>query len=533
MAKEESVGAFEVGRGRRILQVFIAVTCCVLGAGIIFGYAAIKPVFVDQGVYRHLCAREELDEGVRVCYEQELRLNLMFAIAATIDNVSVFPVGLILDHFGPRVSGIIGAACLILGALLLGFAVDLAFDAYIPGYSFLALGGPFILISTFHLSNTFPKNSGLILALSTGAFETSSAVFWAFRLIYQGSNGTFTLKKLFLTYLTVPAIVLLAQLLIMPANSYKTVRAPVKHAGDPTLDRHDSNTDIVNDGCRAAMKNGREERRESIISGNTGLLKSRAGNQQAMQEEKTAGKSGVWGALHGRTALRQIRTPWFILFSLFTAVQMTRISYFIATIQTQYDFLLSHDQAVQVNEFFDMALPIGGVIAVPLIGFTLDHTSTTFSLGLLVAIITIIGVFGMIPTQMWAAYANVVLFVLYRPFYYTAVLDYIAKVFGFVTFGKIYGLVCFSAGLFNLFQYPLNTLTNGPYNNNPTPVNVLLLIVALVVGLMLIAYVWRNSDPTKREKLEGEADEAREVLIPDAPSEQVSRELDHQTYGST
>lgn len=42
-----------------------------------FGYAALKPVLVREGVYRDLCTDEDLSgrrEGeVRTCYEQELR----------------------------------------------------------------------------------------------------------------------------------------------------------------------------------------------------------------------------------------------------------------------------------------------------------------------------------------------------------------------------------------------------------------------------------------------------------------------------
>lgn len=100
---------------------------------------------------------------------------------------------------------------------------------------------------------------------------------------------------------------------------------------------------------------------------------------------------------------------------------MTRINYFVATIRPQYEYLLgSYDAAVRVNEFFDVALPIGGLIAVPFIGLLLDKTSTPFVLTVLVIGAATIGVFGVLRDE-WAAYANVIVFVLYRPFYYTAV----------------------------------------------------------------------------------------------------------------
>jgi multisubunit Na+/H+ antiporter MnhC subunit len=416
----------------------------------------------------------------------------------------------------------------------MAFASDLSFDAYIPGYLFLALGGPFIFISSFQLSNTFPKHSGLVLALLTGAFDTSSAVFLVYRLIYQGTDGTFTPKKFFLLYLIVPAFVLAAELFVMPSSSYKSVGELVMQAEDPTNDEHDSDEEIDDDYRRRAIQDARRQHRESIVSEITSLLGSKGGEQQAAEEEKKAKQSGVWGALHGKTALQQIASPWFVFIAIFTAVQMLRINYFVATIRTQYTELLhSLPQAVAVNEFFDVALPLGGVVAVPFIGLVLDNTSTPFVLALLVGTATTIGVLGVIPDQKWAAYANVILFVLYRPLYYTAVSDYSAKVFGFLTFGKVYGLIICLAGLFNFVQQGLDALTHKTFDNDPIPINVILLITAFVVGTVLVGFVWRKSYTMKREKLEEEAEDAREVLMPDAPVDQVDRPHGHETYGTT
>jgi hypothetical protein len=129
-------------------------------------------------------------------------------------------------------------------------------------------------------------------------------------------------------------------------------------------------------------------------------------------------------------------SPWFVLIALFTVIQMTRINYFVATVRSQYAYLLGNwEDAIVVNNFFDIALPMGGVVAIPFIGMILDTLSTTLVLSLLVVTATTIGILGVIP-NIWAAYANICLFVVYRPFYYTCVSDYAAKVFGFHTFGK-------------------------------------------------------------------------------------------------
>jgi len=195
---------------------------------------------------------------------------------------------------------------------------------------------------------------------------------------------------------------------------------------------------------------------------------------------------------------------------------MTRINYFVATIRPQYEYLLSsYAKAVEVNTFFDIALPLGGVISIPFIGLVLDNTSTVFVLCALVTIATTIGVLGCLPYE-WAAYSNICLFTLYRPFYYTAVSDYSAKVFGFRTFGTVYGLVICLAGLFNFSQSGLDALRHIVFKGDPVPVNIILLGSALVVGMALCSFVGVKAYTFKRDGLEYEAEEAREIAMPGA-----------------
>lgn len=511
-----SIATFEeVPKGKRVLQVCLAVIYCLFAAGVVFGYAAIKPVLIDEGVFDNLCTKEELKDGTSPCYKQELRLNLMFTIAAVSTNVAALPIGTVLDHYGPRVCGIIGSIFLATGALLFSFASKITSDAdlYTPGYFFLALGGPFVFISSFQLSNTFPQHSGLILALLTGAFDSSSALFLVFRLLYQGTNGAMNTQKLFLIYLLVPAFTLLVQIFIMPAASYKTVGEIVKAA------EAEINAPTPDNASDSAIRAARE-RRESVASEITALLDKSTNTKRAAREEKKNTHSGVWGALHGYTAWEQIKSAWFWLITLFTVVQMTRINYFVATIRPQERYLLGSDDAAKtVNDFFDVALPLGGVLSIPFIGSLLDRTSTPFALGFLVVTATVIGILGCLP-YMWAAIANVCLFVVYRPFYYTTVSDYAAKVFGFQTFGKVYGLIICLAGLFNFLQSPLDAMTHVVFKLDPVPVNVILLCLAVLVGTCLVVFVSVKSKNMHRDLLEVEAERGEERLMPAVDEDQ-------------
>ncbi|KAI9841774.1 MAG: hypothetical protein M1838_003419 [Thelocarpon superellum] len=513
------VTPLNVSRTKRVLQVLVAVIYCLLAAGVIFGYAALKPVLIHEGVYRDRCTPEERDRGVRVCYRQELGLNFMFTVAAVVTNVCALVVGALLDRYGPRATSIIGCVLFAAGCLVFALAAQIrVVDAYVTGYLLLALGGPFVFIPAFQLSNTFPAHSGLILSMLTGAFDSSSAVFLVYQIIYERSNSTVRPRTFFLAYLIVPVFMLAAQLFLMPSQSYKTIGEMFEDAGvsPDGQDLIDSDEEIED---AAALQRVREElriRRESVVSEITELLGPKQPDKQMQDEERKRQKSGVWGALHGLSALEQIRTPWFLLITLFTIVQMTRINYFVATIRPQYEYLLgSYQEAVKINSFFDIALPLGGVIAVPFVGLVLDNFSTPLVLGLLVLSASGIGILGTLPST-WAGFANVGLFVIYRPFYYTAISDYSAKVFGFHTFGKVYGLIMCLGGLFNFSQAALDALTYRVFHKDPIPVNLLLLAVALAVGIPLVAYVWIRSRSIKRERLELEAEGATETLMPGA-----------------
>ncbi|KAF8419949.1 major facilitator superfamily domain-containing protein [Tirmania nivea] len=506
-AREDPVGAFEVSKTRRKLQVATAIVYCLLGAGVVFGYAALKPVLIEEGVYSEYCTEKELDKGVRVCFEQELRLNFMFTAAAVATNVCALVVGTILDRYGPRISGIIGSMFIGTGSLLFAYGRKIdAFDAYIPGYLFLALGGPFIFIPSFQLSNTFPSSSGLILSMLTGAFDSSSAVFLFYRLAYERFSHILSLRTFFLGYLVVPLFILFTQIFMMPPTSYKTVGELVKQVEEAEQRlAEDADEDDEYDDDEQLL---RRERRESVVSEITSLLGSKGASRHQQKEETKREVSGVWGAMHGKSVREQMLSPWYILIALFTIVQMTRINYFVATIRPQYEFLLGDAaKAISVNEFFDIALPVGGLCAVPFIGMLLDRTATPTVLLVLVSVAAATGVLGLLRDT-WAAYANVVLFVLYRPFYYTAISDYTAKVFGFQTFGTIYGSIICAAGIFNFTQTGMDAATAKWFHHDPRPINLILLILISVIGGVLWMWVTIRSKKLKRRLLEEEANRA-------------------------
>jgi hypothetical protein len=74
-------------------------------------------------------------------------------------------------------------------------------------------------------------------------------------------------------------------------------------------------------------------------------------------------------------------------------------------------------------------------------------------------------------------------------------------------------IICL-AGLLNFSQSALDAATHQVFKNDPVPINVILLGLALLVGLALVAFVYSRSHKIMRENIEEEAEEARERLMP-------------------
>jgi MFS family permease len=339
--------------------------------------------------------------------------------------VSALPVGSLLDRYGPRICGIIGSISLAAGSILMSYAFALPeFDGYLVANFFLALGGTFIFVPSFQMANAFPKYSGTIVALITGSFDASAAVFLFYRLVYEATHNKFGPDRFFLFYTIVPVLIFLCQISLLPSQSYHTVpqlEHKIEKAQDFTRDIHDSDDEIESRAELRRVRSAREDRRQSKVQILDDLLGDEEERQQrAEREEERKTTSAVWGVLHGQAAHKQMISPWFILITLLTVIQMLRMNYFIATIRSQYEYMLhSESEAEKINNFFDIALPIGGVICTPFIGIFLDNLSVPVTLATIVSLITVIGVLNSLPF-VWAAYATVCLFVILRPLYYSA-----------------------------------------------------------------------------------------------------------------
>ncbi|EDO15136.1 hypothetical protein Kpol_413p11 [Vanderwaltozyma polyspora DSM 70294] len=474
--------------GEYLIEIACACIWSLFSSGIIFGFAALKPVLIKEGIYSELC-KDDLMWSSEIssvpCTKQDLKLNNMFAVAATITNIIALPVGWILDYCGPRLSGIFGALFIALGGcnFIFDSSIGQYYDPYFVGFILLAVGGPFVFISCFHLSNIFPSRAGTIMALITGTFDSSSALFLIYRKMYERSNYSFGLQRFFKIYMIVPVFILICQIFIMPRDSYESP-TPLYSSSEVIDPEEDTNAE------------GSE-----VPTEEDPLLESRSSRSRRKSSIETVAESRIFRhinningtTLHHESLKTQLSSPWFYLMLIFAAVCMVRINYFVATVKSQAEYLLGDEQlASKLNSIFDILLPLGGIVSIPIIGIILDHLQSLRVLLLLTTVSIIIGICGLIPNSFEINLIGVILFVVYRPFYYTVVSDYTSKTFGFQTFGTVYGLLTCICGICNMTQTYLDNLTHTNFSMNPTPVNITLLTLTVISATALITFIHRE-----------------------------------------
>ncbi len=100
--------------------------------------------------------------------------------------------------------------------------------------------------------------------------------------------------------------------------------------------------------------------------------------------------------------------------------------------------------------------------------------------------------------------------------------DYATKVFGFKTFGQVYGTIICLSGLVNLSQYGIDSLTLEAFHGNPTPVNVVLAVAGFGVGAVLVIFVWYEGKivGVGGARRESNLDPERQPLIPEEDEEE-------------
>ncbi len=85
----------------------------ILCSGLIFGWASLAYILKKEKYFDEFCAYPAISNSSATvdmvyCSSQEDRLNMAYTVAFVTVGVISFPVGSLLDSFGPKVSRVVG-----------------------------------------------------------------------------------------------------------------------------------------------------------------------------------------------------------------------------------------------------------------------------------------------------------------------------------------------------------------------------------------------------------------------------------------
>ena len=231
------------------------------------------------------------------------------------------------------------------------------------------------------------------MSIISGAFDSSSLVFYLMNVIHGASRNTVQLFHLFVGFTFFPIVLLVLQLLVMPSKTFV-------HGKDS------------------------EEEKKRLLAPETSENGSMVTDLTDEDTEETTAYDGIRD-LCGKPISFQLRSFEFILLTFFMCVMMVKMNFYIGSVETQIQSLLPKHTDLVVN-FFNLALPIGGVVAIPPIGWLLDNRPIYVSLFLIVALAMGSGVLGLFA-NLYLQLVGITIFVVLRPLIYTAASDFCAK----------------------------------------------------------------------------------------------------------
>lgn len=383
-------------RARRVATVTVSIFGCLFLTGLVFGFAAILPNFEKEGLFH-----DECDGTGSVCKAQVLSLTLLFTLASSGVNIAALPTGAILDAIGPKWNATLSSFMVALGCLAFSFGgPGEAHRWYYGGFLLMACFGPPVFVSTLSVANLFPGREGLITAALVGCFDASSAVF-----IWLGALNDYgiSISDLFFGFAAVPLVIMAVGLMLWP---FSPVSARGGGGGD----------DPEATGPPAPPMNYAD-----------------------------------------CPMSQQVKTGTFWLLVQTVSVNMIVINFYIATVNDQVKDV-DPENGHALAKVFAVMLPLGGIVWIPLIGAVTDNMGPHGGYGILWVLLVAYQGLAMLHRQTGAslfAYAAFTVFSICRPLFYTVTAAFTGLLFGFETFGKLYGLIFTLSGIANMSVQPL------------------------------------------------------------------------------
>ncbi|KAM4584628.1 solute carrier family 43 member 1b isoform 2-T2 [Odontesthes bonariensis] len=510
-------------------------------SAVLLGWGSLLIMLKKEGFYSHLCMENETTDtngtsiessGWRSCVEQEEMLNLGFTIGSFLLSAATFPLGILMDRYGPRPLRLIGSSCFAASCAMIAAA---AYDPEVLSVliffavSFNGFGGICLTFTSLTLPNMFGNVRSTILSLMIGSYASSAVTFPGVKLIYDLGVS---FRVIMCVWTSLACMVFLNCLLNWPGESFPAPE-DIRYTKKVRFNR------VVTDD---RMSGDRYITHVTIMEDTIG----------ASQPESKMGVSKI-PAKASVPLCHSVCSPIFLWSIITTSITQLRLIFFMGAMNKMMEFLVTHgdpqpseDLQEKVDEQVGFYSSIFGTMQIlclltcPLIGYIMDWrmkeceeenalTQTRRSVkdpgqnpafnksnppkrdrkiqkltnamqafiftNLLLVTFGIISLIDNLPIQV----VSFVLHTIVRGFIHSCCGGLYAAVYPANHFGTLTGMQSMISAFFALLQQPLFTLMVGHLNGDPYWINVGLLILSLT-GFLLPLYLFYHRRNLIRKK---------------------------------
>ncbi|KAM9769604.1 solute carrier family 43 member 1b [Menidia menidia] len=527
---------------RRWWMAITAIVENLLFSAVLLGWGSLLIMLKNEGFYSHLCVENETtgtngtspeSSGWRSCVEQEEMLNLGFTIGSFLLSAATFPLGILMDKFGPRPLRLIGSSCFAASCAMMAAA---AYDPEVLSVliflavSFNGFGGICLTFTSLTLPNMFGNVRSTILSLMFGSYASSAVTFPGVKLIYDLGVS---FRLIMWTWSGLACVVFLNCFLNWPGESFPA----------PEDVRYNSKRVRLNRIVMDDRKTG-----DRYISHVTVMEPTMGTSRPESRHGDTQNTSKASVPL-----CHSVCSPIFLWSVVTTAITQLRLMFFMGAMNKMLEFLVTHGDPhpsekleKEVEEQVGFYSSVFGtlqllcLVTCPLIGYIMDwrmkeceeenatpptsqsvkdpakgpalnqpdtpkrdrkiQKMTNSMRAFIITNLLLVG-FGVIslidnlPLQV----LSFVLHTIVRGFIHSCCGGLYAAVYPANHFGTLTGLQSMISAAFALLQQPLFVVMVGHLNGDPYWINVGLLVLSLV-GFLSPGYLFYHRRNLIREK---------------------------------
>lgn len=408
-------------RWRKAL-IGLLLLCCLCLSGVLFGFAALKLLLTEDGVFSDAC-----DDGEDDCGSRSTRFAAVYTAGSTVAVAGGLFAGVLVDGAGPAFMSAVAGALGVAGALAFGMSeANGSFadgQVLVLGSVLLGAAGATTVMISLPSAFLWGDKASTVMAAINVCFDASSALPLLFYRVYLAGVGR---GQLFSGYAVFLGLCYAAASLLWRL-------------------------------CEPQLQVLKADSAARGAAGGTG-----GEEDAALSVDKAGGGDGAaarGAPLSAAPLSEQLRSWDFAFATCFAVVHLVRSNLYLGTAEQHLTNLGDGEEDNLYAQIFQLSLPLS-CVALPAVSFALERYDFTVAFHTVNALGALHGALTLVPV-LEAQPAAFLVYTFYRAFLYSVLSAFNGATFGPRTIGRIHGSLFLICGCFNVLILPAVHLSNN------------------------------------------------------------------------